>query len=396
MKRVLLQTLGTALIAALLNSCAASAREGARVANGDVGANLQRAVDGIRDLGVPGVVAEVVFDGTRVVRTSGLAERGSDRPMPADAHFHIASNTKTFVATLALQLVGEGRLSLDDTVDRWLPGLVTGNGNDGRTIRVRNLLQHTSGLIDYTSDLPIRSAADWERERLHSYRPEELVAMSMQHAPAWRPQQPVETRFLYSNVDYVLTGMIIEKVTGRTWEQEARRRLIERVDLAGTVAPGESPRLPEPYAHSYIQFGPGEPLTDTTEFNPSVVGAAGAIISTTADLMKFLRSLVRGDLLRATELAAMQQTIDAPGLQDLYPGSRYGLGLMWRPLTCGGGYWSHVGEGVAGATRNGITPDARRSVVVFMSMELTTPEGRMAQEQAVASFIDRTLCGAKP
>jgi len=354
---------------------------------------LQADVDAIHDIGVPGVAAEVV-DGAHQVATSGVSSLASGKPMPVDAHFHIASNTKTFVAVVILQLAGEGRLSLDDTVERWLPGLVQGAGNDGRRIRIRNLLQHTSGLVDYGADLPIRSASDWERERLRAYAPQELVAMSMKHRPAWSPTAG-ETRFSYSNVNYVLAGMIIEKATGRSWREEVRERIVRPLKLSGTFAPEGSPDLPPPFVDSYVQFRPDEPMVETTSFNPTVVASAGAMISTTRDMNAFLRALIGGELLRPAQMAEMERTIDAAGLHDLYPGARYGLGLIWRPLSCGGGYWSHVGEGAAGATRDGVTPDGRRSVVVFMSSELTAPEKRIEQERRAAALIDRALCSAR-
>lgn len=352
---------------------------------------LQRAADEIHALGVPGVVAEAVVGEKHVTARSGVADLKSRAAMPIGAHFHVASNTKVFVAVVTLQLVGEGKLALDDTVDKWLPGLVTGSGNDGRRITVRNLLQHSSGLIDYTGDLPIRSAADWERERMRTYRPEELLAMSMKHEPSWLPE-PGEKRFAYANINYVLAGMIIETVTGHSWEQEVRNRIVSPLKLRDTSAPGTSPALPEPHALSYAKFGLNEPWVDTTHFNSSLVGASGAIISTTTDMNTFFRALVGGKLLAAAQLAEMQQTIDAKELQERLPDARYGLGLIWRPLSCGGGYWSHVGDGAAGETRDGVTPDGQRSVVVYMSAHLIDPQLYLQQEKLAVELVDKALC----
>jgi D-alanyl-D-alanine carboxypeptidase len=89
----------------------------------------------------------------------------------------------------------------------------------------------------------------------------------------------------------------------------------------------------------------------------------------------------------------MQQTIDAKQLRDLCPGLRYGLGLMWRPLKCGGGYWNHTGNGISGATRNGVTADGRRSIVVYMSAELHEPQLWPRQEKAAYDLIEQVLCG---
>jgi len=386
MKRKL--TLG-AVGALLIAGC--SIAEPIRAATATDASDLQRAADDIHALGVPGVLAESVVGEKRVTARSGVADLKSRAPMPIGAHFHVASNTKVFVAVVTLQLVGEGKLALDDSVDKWLPGLVTGSGNDGRRITVRNLLQHSSGLIDYTGDLPIRSAADWERERLRTYRSEELVAMSMKHEPGWLPE-PGEKRFAYANINYVLAGMIIEKVTGHSWEQEVRDRIVSPLKLRDTSAPGTSPGLPEPHALSYARFGLNEPWVDTTQFNSSLVGASGAIISTTADMNTFFRALVGGKLLPPAQLAQMQQTIDAKELQEGFPDARYGLGLIWRPLSCGGGYWSHVGDGAAGETRDGVTPDGRRSVVVYMSTHLIDPQLYLQQEKLAVRLVDQALC----
>jgi D-alanyl-D-alanine carboxypeptidase len=349
---------------------------------------LQAKADAIHAIGVPGVLAEAVIEQERVAVRSGVADLETRVPMPYDAHFHIASNSKTFTATVVLQLVGEGKLSLDDTVEKWLPGLVKGNGNDGSRIAIRNLLQHTSGLVDYTGDLPIHSAEDWERERFRTYKPEELVAMSMTHSPSWLPERG-ETRFSYSNVNFVIAGMVIEKATGHTWEREVRRRIVQPLGLNGTVVPETSPDLPEPHARSYVQFAPDGPFVDTTRFNATIVGASGAIISTTSDMNTFLRALVTGKLLKPAQLAQMQTTVEA---KDLYPGALYGLGLFWRPLSCGGGYWSHMGDGAAGATRNGVTPDGRRSAVVFMSSQLIMPKPHEQQEKLAAQLVEHALC----
>jgi D-alanyl-D-alanine carboxypeptidase len=353
---------------------------------------LQRGADAIHALGVPGVLIEAVVDGKRTAARSGVAELESNAPLAPSAHFHIASNTKVFVATVTLQLVGEGKLSLEDTVEKWLPGFVTGNGNDGSRITIRNLLQHSSGLVDYNADLPVKNAAEWERERLRTYEPQELVKLAMRHPPLWFPE-PHEQRFSYANTNFVLVGMIIERVTGHSWEREVQVRIVRRLRLRNTMAPGTSAAMPDTYVHTYFRFAVDGPFVDTTFFNPTVVGASGALISTTADLNAFLRALLGGKLLSAAQMSEMQQTIEAKQLQELYPGLRYGLGLMWRPLKCGGGYWNHTGNGISGATRNGVTSDGRRSVVVYMSAELHEPQVWPRQEKAAYDLIEQMLCG---
>jgi D-alanyl-D-alanine carboxypeptidase len=378
---------------ALLGGLALTLLTGHSLADDPAGATaLQRGADAIHALGVPGVLIEAVIDGKLKAASSGVAELESNSPLVRNAHFHIASNTKVFVATVTLQLVGEGKLSLEDTVEKWLPGLVTGNGNDGSRITIQNLLQHSSGLVDYNLDLPVKDAADWERERLRTYQLQELVRLAMRHSPLWYPGLH-EQRFSYANTNFVLAGMIIESATGRSWQEEVQDRIVRKLHLGNTVAPGTSAVMPEPYVHTYFRFAAGGPFVDTTIFNSSFVGPAGALISTTEDLNTFLRALIGGKLLSSAQLFEMQQTIDAKQLQNLYPGLRYGLGLMWRPLKCGGGYWNHTGNGISGATRNGVTTNGHRSVVVYMSAELHEPQVWPRQEKAAYDLIEQVLCG---
>lgn len=146
---------------------------------------LQRDVDALRDLGVTGVLARLETPaGVQAVR-SGVAEAGTSRPVPARPYLRAASITKTFVATVILQLAAEGTLSLSDPVERWLPGVVTGNGNDGRKITIRRLLQQTSGLYNYSADLypSLATPEDYRRNRWQTATPAELVATAMRHAP---------------------------------------------------------------------------------------------------------------------------------------------------------------------------------------------------------------------
>ncbi|MEU9788770.1 serine hydrolase domain-containing protein [Streptomyces phaeochromogenes] len=122
---------------------------------------------------------------------------------------------------MVLQLVGEGRLSLDDTVGHWLPGVVSGNGNDGSAITVRQLLQHTSGLFDYTTDFPeFESTAGYQADRSTTWTPDRLVAIAMRHTPEFAPGDG----WSYSNTNCILAGMIIQKATGHTWDQEVTAR----------------------------------------------------------------------------------------------------------------------------------------------------------------------------
>ncbi|MEV5935071.1 serine hydrolase domain-containing protein [Streptomyces sp. NPDC052079] len=149
---------------------------------------LQRDADAVRDTGASGLVVRTEDGAGRVRQAwSGVADLDEGGRIPFDAYYRIGSDTKTFVAVVALQLVSEGTLRLDDTVEKWLPGMVAGHGNDGSRITVRDLLQHTSGLADYT-DVLFGDPADLTPERFRSQRftartPEQQVALAMSRPP---------------------------------------------------------------------------------------------------------------------------------------------------------------------------------------------------------------------
>jgi D-alanyl-D-alanine carboxypeptidase len=304
--------------------------------------------------------------------------------VPVNGHYRIGSNTKTFTATVVLQLASEGELSLDDTVERHLPGVVEGNGNDGSVITVRDLLRHTSGIYDYNNDEdwdPFATIEIFEERRFEHYEPEDLVAVAMRHPPDF----PAGTQRSYSNTNYIIAGMIIEAVTGNSWGQEVTDRIIEPLGLDGTTVPSGA-TMPDPHAKGYHQFEHG-PLVDTTVLDPSAGGAGGAIISTPRDVTRFFMALLAGDLLTPEMLAEMQDTLPEGD-------GRYGLGLGWSPLSCGGGYWRHGGAVPGYASWEGFSQDGARGVVLSMNSLHSYGNPRRDADQAdtAAELIDNALC----
>ncbi|MFC9126836.1 serine hydrolase domain-containing protein [Streptomyces sp. NPDC057099] len=338
-----------------------------------------------------------VRDGRHTVEASaGTAALGTGRPVPKGAHFRAASVTKSFVAVAVLQLAAERRLSLDDTVEHWLPGLVQGHGNDGSRITIRHLLQHTSGLHDYDStELTGRTAQEFERRRFDHIAPEHLVAAALRHAPDFPPADPAdpEPRWNYSNTGYHLLGAVVEKVTGHPWAEEVEDRIVRRLGLRGTRVPGDDPSLPKPYAHTYHRFAGSGGYTDTTVRNMAWAGTAGALVSTSRDLDRFFTALLTGELLPPRELAAMRTTV--PGNEEhqrFTPGLRYGLGLMEQPLPCGGSRWGHHGDLEGTFVRTGFTADGSRSVIVTVNGRTTDDTRLLTTEKALQGLIDRMLC----
>lgn len=342
---------------------------------------LQRDLDRVqRSNDIVGLVASV-DDGGRITQArDGVARLGTHRKVPYDAEFRIASTTKTFVATVALQLVDEGKLSLDDTVDKWLPGMISGNGNDGRRISVRELLGQRSGLYNYLEDPELQ-----KNIAAHIYdatAPEEWVKIAMKH----RPEFPAGTQWKYSNTNYVVAALIIQKVTGQPWDAEVEHRIITPLQLRHTYSSGTNPFIVGPHAHSYAQFpGMDQPI-DLTDNSLGHAGDAG-LVSTTADLNTFFRALIDGKVLSPESLRAMETA--GPADDADFPGGRYGLGLRWMPLSCGGGYFHHEGDHPGGFhTRTGVTPDGKRSVVV----SITSNPGANTSA-ALNALVDDALCG---
>jgi D-alanyl-D-alanine carboxypeptidase len=380
----------SALIALTLAACAndGSSSDSWFGADLAVAAHLQSHLDTLHTDGMVGVVGEINDDRGRAQARSGSAQLDKNTPVALDSHFRIGSNTKTFVAVVTLQLAHEGALDLDDPVDKWLPGVVSGNGNDGTQITIRNLLQHTSGIANYTQDLFAQYNADtFPTLRFQHYEPAQLVAMALQHPPLFR----AGTSWTYSNTNYVLIGMIIQKVTGNDWRVEVGRRILTPLHLTHTSTPVDEPDLPSPHASGYQQLATDAPLLDATAMNQSAADAAGSMTSTTADLTTFWRGLQAGELLGPAEMAAMHTTVPVNNDGDVEPGSRYGLGIIWYPATCGGGYWNHEGDTVGFATFNAVNDDGTRAIVVS---ETTLPRSAAVDTESLR-LLDDAICATR-
>jgi D-alanyl-D-alanine carboxypeptidase len=403
-KRFALATAATVAVASGLMLGTQISEAATRPPSSSTRATAQHDADALLKFGAPGVLVGLDSKDGDVKVRSGVGNRTTGTPVPWEAKFRIGSFTKTFVATTLLQLVGEGKLSLDDTVDHWLPGLVTGNGNDGTRITVRQLLQHTSGLPDYTHFMPwLGDKTQFLAERNTTMTPREAIALAMKSAPLFQPG----TSWSYSNTNYMLAGMIINKVTGHGWRYEVTARIIRPLKLTNTSIPGTKTTVPTPHAIGYQRF-PGEGATaedpkfgdeiDATAMNPSWANAAGEIISTVDDTNRFLRALLGGRLLKAAQLAQMRTTVDTNDVfRAILPGVRYGLGIMYVPNSCGG-LWTHGGDIHGYKTRNGVTPDGSRSVVVSMNTDSPKPDPgiELPTKDLAYDLVNHALCGPDP
>ncbi|GAV46239.1 D-alanyl-D-alanine carboxypeptidase precursor [Streptomyces acidiscabies] len=388
-----LKTVAVLLAAALCGGVAAVAPAQAAEPEGKLRGEVERA---LKEAGFVGISVEVRDGSKRIRARAGTAELGTNRPVPYGASFRADSATKPFVATVVLQLAAEGRLSLDDSVEKWLPGVVAGNGNDGRRVTLRNLLQHTSGIhnYDYTDDIGSDAKA-FEEHRYDHLAPERIIAGAMRSAPDFPPAAPgdPEPKWNYSNPNYILAGMVIERVTGRSWREEVHDRIVRPLGLTHTYAPGDDPTLPGPHAHTYHRFPGDDGWTDTTVRNMSWADAAGELVTSKRDMDRFFTALLKGRLLPPAQLAEMRHVVPVGAdFQIPFPGLHYGLGLMRQPLACGGYRWGHGGSAEGDFVRNGFTEDGRRSVVITASGSIPDEAPLLKAEAALQKLTDAALC----
>jgi D-alanyl-D-alanine carboxypeptidase len=297
-------------VAALLASMLLVGGQGSAVGQDDT-AQIRAALHGlleehVEQQGIPGMImAARLADGTLIWDTAGSTSPSGEGTWTADTVSAIGSIAKTFTAVVVMQLVEEGRLSLDDTADGWFPDLP---GGDGITIRM--LLSHTSGLANY-SDVLGDDVEQWMRV----WTPEELIAEAIAAGPVG---EPGSARAYYSNTNYFILGLIIQAITGRTWAEEVESRIIEPLDLThtafidgegiwgGVLVPGYA-ATPDGYLSS-LEF-PWYPHTSTA-------WAAGGIVSTVSDLMTFATGLFDGRLVSSETLAVMAEPLGSDGERD--------------------------------------------------------------------------------
>ncbi|HEU0248418.1 MAG TPA: serine hydrolase domain-containing protein [Gaiellaceae bacterium] len=305
-------------------------------------------LDRVIAAGAPGVLVVVREHGEARSEARGFADKSRAVRMRSDVRFRIGSVTKTFVAALVLQLVEEGRLGLEDTVEHWLPGRIP----NGRAITVRHLLSHTAGLFDYVQDG--RVLRDHERR----WRPDELVSLAVAHPPE---QTTPGGRFTYSSTNYIVLGLIAEEAAGAPIGRQLRERLFRPLGLRRTsFVPGE---IRGRHVHGYrspsrdgIVTGPP---VDTSHEPAWWTWAAGAIVSTADDLQRFFAALLRGRVLNTALLREMETLVPAGRLQ-------YGLGIATVPTSCGPA-WGHSGnvQGTIAVAWN--TVDGSRQLVLVVN-----------------------------
>lgn len=271
----------------------------------------------------PGAVVGIRTPEGTWVKAYGVTDPSTKAPMTTDMHLRIGSVTKTFTGTLVLQLAQEGKLSLDDPISKYVPGIPNGN-----KITLAMLADMTSGVASYTLSKPFTDKYFTHPETV--YTPDQLIAAGVADSPKFAPG----ARYDYSNTNTVLLGKVIEKVTGQPVTEVMQQRIFDPLGLTGTSFPTTSPTIPAPHPQGYTLQGvttPPHPV-NATDWSPSFFWTSGALISNVSDLLTYARALGTGQGL----LSAKTQT---ERLDSFPRPAGYGLGLA-----CRGGWVGHTGE----------------------------------------------------
>ncbi|HEV7565290.1 MAG TPA: serine hydrolase domain-containing protein, partial [Microbacteriaceae bacterium] len=339
----------------LLLAVAVSAGFAGGAAPAPLRVRLAAVADAATAAGLPGVVVYTRIGSQATTVTSGVADVTTHRVMTREDRFRIGSVTKTFTATVIMQLVHEEKLALTDTVEQHLPGLVPNGGS----ITYRQLLSHTSGLADYFSNT--RIFAPYAAGHLTYVWPHTtIVRISAKDKPIFAPGAP--GKVAYSNTGYYILGLTIEKLTGRTLASELERRIFRPLRLRHTTLPSTN-RPSGRYAHGYTDDF-GKKHQDVSILSPSILWAAGGIISTPAEIAAFYRALFQGRLLPLALVRQMQtREVDVPqsrGRQSI------GLGLFRAQLPCTAS-WGYNGDLPGYTTQSFSSADGRRQAVIAIN-----------------------------
>ena len=350
--------------------------------------SLKSRAQGLVGDGYPAVLAAVSDskgESAGVAVGKGSLETGQAPPM--DGEVRVGSNTKTFVAVVVMQMVQEGKVGLDEPIETYLPGLIKGEGVDGSRITVRQLLQHTSGLPEYTDTTP--GSGDIFQIKDHYIPPRDLLDTALGKPAAFEPG----TQWKYTNTNYIVLGMLIERVSQRPVGEQIDQRIVKKLGLSHTYFPAPGDRSIKGTHPQGYHLSAGGKLEDITEMDPAWAWAAGAMVSTPSELNTFFQAVLDGRLLSQASIDEMKKGVDTGA-----GGAVYGLGLIGTPLSCGGTSWGHNG-GIHGyRTYDAVGPDGTAVTVAVTALpraiaDQSNPESSAKEkEQRLKDAVDATLC----
>ncbi|WP_406180358.1 serine hydrolase domain-containing protein [Streptomyces sp. NBC_01006] len=328
--------------------------------------------------GAPGAMVRITGSGAPLTSAVGVQDRTTGAAMDVNGRFRIGSVTKSFSSVVLLQLVDEGKISLDAPVNQYLPGLLP----DDR-ITVRHLLTHRSGLSDYTNAMFDKTVPGFEAVRNKVFTYQELVALSLREPRTTEPG----VSYQYSNTNFVVVGMLIEKATGNGVAKEYERRIIKPLKLKNTSYVHPSTAIKGAHLHGYLHPDEeGAPLVDSTEQTVSWAQSAGAMISNAADLNTFMSALLGGKLLKPGTLDAMLTMTPTDAAKTRF----YGLGLRRYDLSCGTSVYGHTGTVQGFYTYAFTTRDGKHSLAA-----VANTSNRGAANTALGGTLEGAFCGKK-
>ena len=336
------------------------------------------------DNGYPGALAaKTDKDGNAVGATAGKGNLATGEAPPLDGEVRIGSNTKTFVAVLVMKMVEEGKVKLDEPIETYLPGIVKGQGVDGKKITVRQLLQHTSGLPEIMLALP-----DFFAIRNDYVSPRDVLDTALARPAQFAPG----AKFTYTNTNYIVLGLLAERVGKRPVAEQIEAKIVKPLGLKHTYMPKDGEKAfrgKHPHGYHTRDNKPGK-LEDITEADPSWAWAAGSMISTPSELNKFMQSIFDGSLLNQASIAEMKKSVPMGDKGDVY-----GLGLIGHKLSCGVA-WGHGGTIPGYQTDNAVGPDGTAATIATTAMPHTNVKEAAAEaggKTLGVQALDKALCG---
>jgi D-alanyl-D-alanine carboxypeptidase len=314
--------------------------------------------------GPPGAIVTLFRNGRTTVLTAGVADVATRRAPRATDYMRIASIAKAFSGAVALQLVRRGRLRLDDTIAQRRPGLPRA----WRRVTIRELLNHTSGLPDYT-----RSEGFY-----HQFQTDPTGYVPPRRIIAWVANHPLNfppgSRYEYSNTDNIVIGLIVERVARRSYGRSLRSLVFSKLGLRHTIFP-TGVRLPRPYLHGYVTHPGARPQDVSESLSASGAWASGAIVSTPLDLGAFIRGYVSGRLFGQRLLRQQRRFVPRGASSPPGPGANAAGLALFRYRTRCGTVFGHTGNFPGYVQWAAATGDGRRSVT--SSLNIPAPTGRL-------------------
>ncbi|GAB3276514.1 hypothetical protein GCM10027449_15890 [Sinomonas notoginsengisoli] len=334
-------------------------------------ATLEKAAgDGLANASTAGAIVAVRSPRGTWIKALGLADQAMKTPMTDGMYSRIGSVTKTFTGTLVLQLVQEGRLALDDPIGTYFPQIARGND-----VTVAMLMNMTSGIASYSLDETFQHEIFTNPTK--QWNPDDLIAIGLALP---RPFEP-GAKFDYSNTNTLILGRLIEKLTGTSYADAVKARIIDPLHLTGTSMPGPDGALPSPHPSGLTLQGLPDGQTtpqDATAWNPSWGWSAGALTSTASDLVTYGRALGTGQgLLDEKTQTARFASIPGP--------AGYGLAVG-----CIDGWFGHTGE-IPGFNA-ALYYDTRSDTTVAVMVNSDIPSGDCTQSPTLPGNPKQLPC----